>query len=320
MSPRTALRLSTVKPATLAAYRGAVEEFASWCLTHALPLQTLKQVDHALTLYFTSLYLDGEGAAKARYARFGYILLRTSLDGDKAHSLPESRKALQGFATLDPGVTREPLPECVVYDMIVFFLKNVGLDVAVCALLQYDTYARPSEALCLVPADFSGPAPAAGASFRASWCVNLANAERGLARKNGECDDAVRIGSPGREWIKDVVGKYLRLCKADVPLFNLDLAAYERAFRRAAKALRLGALKPTPHSLRHSGPSNDAWAKTRSLAEIQARGGWKVPKSVSRYEKHGMLLRQLARLDTSQQKRARSSAASLGMLLVKALP
>ena len=40
-----------------------------------------------------------------------------------------------------------------------------------------------------------------------------------------------------------------------------------------------------PHVLRQTGPSEDAYSRRRSLADIQLRGRWKQIKSVQRYSK-----------------------------------
>ena len=53
-------------------------------------------------------------------------------------------------------------------------------------------------------------------------------------------------------------------------------------------------LHAVPHSVRHAGPSEDAFHKRADLAAIQKRGRWGSSKSVVRYEKGAKLLRQLS--------------------------
>ena len=67
-----------------------------------------------------------------------------------------------------------------------------------------------------------------------------------------------------------------------------------------------------PHILRHAGASNDAFRKRRSLADIQKRGRWEAKKSVSRYEKHALLLKRWEQADSGRKQtiRARSGAAT----------
>ncbi len=61
-------------------------------------------------------------------------------------------------------------------------------------------------------------------------------------------------------------------------------------------------MKITPHMMRHSGPSHDAWTGVRELAEIQKLRRWEAFSSVRRYEKHGKLLRVLAKVPTNIKK------------------
>lgn len=45
-----------------------------------------------------------------------------------------------------------------------------------------------------------------------------------------------------------------------------------------------------PHVVRHAAASNDRYHQRRTLLEIQKRGRWQAKASVSRYEKHALLL------------------------------
>ncbi len=49
-------------------------------------------------------------------------------------------------------------------------------------------------------------------------------------------------------------------------------------------------------------PSHDHYHKLRSLVEIQKCGCWTALSSVSRYEKHSKLLRQIQCLSAEEQK------------------
>ena len=308
-----------MKKATLSAYTTAVERFETWARQRCLPFNDMRGADLALTLYFSERYLEGERPAAGRYTRYGYLLLRTGCDGDRNGDMPESRRALQGWAHLDPGRSRDPLPDIVAHWIASWLVDQDELEAAFAVMLQYDTYGRPSEVLNLMRLDFTTPQPAAGPLFGNDWTVNLANSADGRTRKNGELDDSVRIGSPGRLWMRDVTQLYLKGCRGPGRIFNLTLTHYERLFRSAAKALDLAALKPCPHAVRHSGPSHDTWARTLQLSEVKKRGGWKHDKSVARYEKHAKLLRQLELMSSRAQTTALRATRALPLKLLAAL-
>eukprot|EP00959_Pyramimonas_sp_CCMP1952_P239686 5008746-Pyramimonas_sp.AAC.1 len=64
----------------------------------------------------------------------------------------------------------------------------------------------------------------------------------------------------------------------------------------AAKKVGLEKLKITAYHMRHSGPSHDILFKRRSLASVKARGRWLSDRTVRRYEAHGRLLQQRAKV------------------------
>ena len=74
----------------------------------------------------------------------------------------------------------------------------------------------------------------------------------------------------------------------------------------------------TTHTLRHGGPSHDVWVGARDLHQVQKHGHWAAFASVSRYEKHARLLRQIAKT-TRHEGTFRQSKAS-GSLSICCLP
>ena len=69
-----------------------------------------------------------------------------------------------------------------------------------------------------------------------------------------------------------------------------------------------------PHAARHGGASTDAFLKVRSLHQIQLRGRW-GQKTVERYRKSGVLLKQVNRLTDAQVAEAARTAPLLAKLL-----
>lgn len=126
------------------------------------------------------LYLNGDGIAKARYTRYGFLLLETDLDGGRQNRLPLSRKALAGFQTLDPSRTRDPIPFDVIARLCQYFLDQGQLTIAVLLVSQFVTYSRPSEALRVQPEEFVTAPRGAAAAFASALTVSLASGARAV--------------------------------------------------------------------------------------------------------------------------------------------
>ena len=114
---------------------------------------------------------------------------------------------------------------------------------------------------------------------------------RGESVKTGQ-EQGVKIESPFLALLlarrAEQVGKKKRI-------FELTAEAYRRQWRRAADSLGMSWMPP-PHSLRHTGPSEDATTGRRTLEDIRRRGRWTQPKSVQRYSKPHALIVHKARL------------------------
>eukprot|EP00974_Lingulodinium_polyedra_P022761 2199756-Lingulodinium_polyedra.AAC.1 len=104
------------------------------------------------------------------------------------------------------------------------------------------------------------------------------------------------------EWLPRVFGEFMRHRRNAAVLFPFSLAKYGSVVSKACDQLGIKQLKMAPHCFRHSGPSQDSYVGTRTLGQIQKRGGWRSRASVLRYEKHGKLLRQLSLLSLAQQR------------------
>lgn len=102
---------------------------------------------------------------------------------------------------------------------------------------------------------------------------------------------------------------------------NSDLGLSTKTNQQDDASVELGfrVLEPTPHSPRHSGPSNDLLLERMHLLDAQKRGRWVSARSVQRYEKHARVIRQLERLSPSQHRRATTSQSALLAALLAAV-
>ena len=76
-------------------------------------------------------------------------------------------------------------------------------------------------------------------------------------------------------------------------MFPMAQQQFHKWWYAAGQAL--GLELPPPHSLRHAGPSRDAFLHIRDLNEIQKRGRWEALSSVKRYSKPSWYAAVLAR-------------------------
>ncbi|CAE7356621.1 unnamed protein product [Symbiodinium sp. CCMP2592] len=169
-------------------------------------------------------------------------------------------------------------------------------DLAFALSLQYDTYLRPSELLGLTVDHVGYPA--------------------GERTKQGTSDDSVMIADMAdRRWLSDAMELYVGKCKHE--LFpGVTLSFYERWCEKSCKQLGSRSTCIMPHILRHSGASNDMFHNRRSLNEIQKRGRWQARKSVTRYEKHALLLKRWEQASPKRVNSIRRQSQSFGPALV----
>ena len=73
----------------------------------------------------------------------------------------------------------------------------------------------------------------------------------------------------------------------------------------------LVALCPTLHSLRHGGARHDFAQGSRTLLGIMHRGAWRSVLSVKRYEKSGLLARELNKLSRAHVLRLEQARLTL---------
>ena len=94
------------------------------------------------------------------------------------------------------------------------------------------------------------------------------------------------------------------------PLFDFTAGMWGQMVTRVLANLQIDR-KFVLYLLRHSGASNDAFHKRRTIQEIKRRGRWLSDRSVRRYEKSGRLSEQLASLSITQRGAALQALSAL---------
>ena len=244
-----------------------------------------------------------------------------------SRNLPRAVKALAGWVKACPELSRDPCPWEVfaaIADHWLALGTTEAILAAACGALQFDTYLRPAAAVNLSLEHVVLPSGRAGGRYdKVALIVAPSDGTAPRPSKNQQFDDTVMVGSLDRSrgWLRQLVRQLVVRAKAHrvQRLFDeLPLSTYERLFREASRHLGLAALKVSPHTLRHGGPSLDYLNGLATLPVLKKRGGWLSDRSVARYGKEGRLLRQVSRLSPAQQRQFKRAADRLEQKLLRA--
>ena len=163
---------------------------------------------------------------------------------------------------------------------------------AVGILLMVDCYLRPSELLGLQNKSLLAPGP-----HGAHWSLILHPQEGRSRSKTGNVDETILLNSARLRWMAPVL-RQIHQGPPESYILNLTYPEFSRQFSEVADALEVAVV---PYQGRHSGPSIDRAERVRSAEEIQKRGRWKHHRSVTRYEKAGLLQKSWQELSAVQQ-------------------
>ena len=174
--------------------------------------------------------------------------------------------------------------ECIA--CIAHWMRTHGhQDEALLVELCFDCYLRTGEAFALRQADVVLAHGGRAATLR------VGVAERGEASKTG-MRQGVIVDAP---WLVDALADRLseKSRRASGPLLHTTPPKFRQTWRDALEAL--GLEHAPPHTLRHSGPSEDLASGYRTFQQVQRRGRWTSEKSVMRYAKTHTLCEAAAR-------------------------
>ena len=301
------LRRATASRRTLEAYETAVNAFESWMEKKRFPHATTSEIDACMERYFEELARLGKEPFHGKNTLWGYVKLRLRNKTSAKVALASSKEALDGWCNVMKGEMRDPIPEELVFALAEIMIVELGdWDAAAATLLIYDSYARPSEILCMTK-QHNVIVPKTGIAsekYGKQHALVIAPSQLGRTTKTGHFDDHVLVGINGRRWINQVLFDFMNMrppCPTSDQLFaGLTLAKLESVFKEAQRYLgdgwKYADVVVTPHVLRHSGPSNDHYLGKTNLDEIRIRGRWASMKSVARYAKHAKLLRAVSKM------------------------
>ena len=219
--------------------------------------------------------------------------------------LPLAARSLQSWTRLAITVEGGPVPEEIVYFVAIEMIQNGYIYHGFWVLTQYDTYGREQDMEQLCGADIS--------YHKRTMALVFGVSSRGESVKTGH-NQGVLVR-------RAVVADILLALKKDAganKIFPITQEELRRVWHRVLRRLGLPFAGP-PHSLRHSGPSEDLAQKRSTLENVRRRGRWKTLDSVQRYTKTFALTRFRARIPEETHQKAQKVSRDLRAALVAAL-
>jgi hypothetical protein len=285
---------SVTEGSSLQSYIPAVRRFLRFCADFEfdvtwIPLRDLALADHLSWL----LYSEDESISSGRNAVFGCTCVFPEL----IDNVPLTLRALKSWSRLEITGEGEATTWEAVAAIADFMACSGDVEAAEVTVVSADMYLRASDWSKILHQDVIGESEIA---------VVLGVPERGESAKTG-----VRQGvRPDRDYVSDILRRRRRATRHGERIFKIAPQAFREAWARAAAALRLRV--GPPHTLRHVGPSHDAFHNYRNLDRIRERGRWKVKSSVLRYSKTHALIAAAARVPHEVAERGRLALLKLG--------
>jgi len=209
---------------------------------------------------------------------------------DKASGLPLSVRSLLGWHRIHIHGEGGPMPKEVIACIAEWMREHDQSEEALLVELAFDCYLRTGEAFALRQSDVVISRDKG--STRAALRIGVA--ERGESSKTGMRQGVI----VDADWLTHELANRSNTNagakrSGEQPLIRTSPVKFRQAWHDALSALRLE--YTPPHTLRHSGPSEDLASGYRTFLQVQRRGRWSSDKSVLRYAKTHTLCEAAAR-------------------------
>ncbi|CAE7380279.1 gag-pol [Symbiodinium natans] len=305
----TFLETAAVAPRTSEEYLHKWNLFESFCKTQKLKLRKEDEVDYALNLFLNQAFLEGWDISEGVKCMAAVTDRWPALSG--RGQLPRTRRSMQGWRNLDPGVTRPPLAWPLVALIALTVLQADQFVACMAILFMFATYVRPGEVFEIRRQDL-----VKSRSLGQVWSVNLHPSDDLQESKVEVSNETILLDNKEIPWLGAALECMTAISGA--ALFPTNYTELLDTWHRALKQLGLGFKFAVPHQLRHSGASWDRFKNYRSLLEVKHRGRWAADSSLKRYEQHAMVAQQFEKLAPALKRRAQAAPATLqAMVLAK---
>jgi hypothetical protein len=270
-------------------YQQEVSQFLSFADARHYPLTSDHQIDRALVVYFNHLFFRGEQPDKGEKMLAGLLHRLPEFGKCGSHRIPRSWRALKGWRKICPSRSRRPWPLGVWCLLAHQMVQKGRLDMASYLLLLVSSYVRLGELLRARRQDLLRPM--GGAHHR--WSLLLTPQKLTARSKIGESDGSVMLDSSWMEWSIPLY-EVLKHGDPAEKIWGFSYPQFAKMFKTACASL--GRTHMVPYQARHSGPAIDRSSNTRTLQEVQKRGGWQT--QLVRYERSARLAASLGLLST----------------------
>jgi integrase len=321
---KTFLECRTVTLPRWMSYKRAWDEFLDWGTHKGLPVQTLSELDIALTNKLNEMFFLGYTVADAATLQAAVKFFRD--DVVKTSALPRSVDAMKGYRKLEPAQGRVPMPWPLVC-VVVQTLWDTFRDAALWMLTIWGTCCRPGEALKLKKKHLVAPS-----RLSKFWIVilNAGQDQPGVKRKAnqleeveqivpskvGELDEAILLDQPYLQGLGPVLCEHVKGKRANNKMFDVDPSRVVTAFNEIITAEGYDNVGVNcMYQLRHGSASTDVLDGLRTLTEVQKRGRWQAQKSVRRYSNGGRVSQVFSELTEEQKAKAMKAEAWMAKTL-----
>jgi len=280
-------------------YAPRVAEFLQWLVSRNLMHLSRVQVPLALADFLDHLcYVERRGIAAGRDAVHGFAAIYP----DFSASLAEAHRALQAWARL--GLQGEGAPVAIeTVALVVDILRQRGEpDYADAVMACADAWMRWQDIEHLRCEDIHEVVH----QGRRATSLALGVRERGEATKTGP-DQGVLID---HDKVAEMLHRRRHKGKPSDKVFLINKARLAMLWALALTAL--GHPYFPLHTLRHVGPSRDAYEGYRGIPEIGKRGRWNSREGVKRYSKAHKYIAALALLSPEQLRKGRGLLRAWG--------
>ena len=309
------LEARSVTPGTLQDYVKRASDFILWCNATVGPLLSMPTMasitagaqlplgemlafavpDHLLELallaYLDRAFFHGHPAAFGEKLLASIMFLAPRFAQPKGAAFPRAWRAIRGWKKVMPPVTRLPLPWLCLMAVFQKWLPHKWAE-TVAALLAFHCYLRPFELESLTPMHIASAFDPATQQYKVG--LILAPIELGRPGKTGNWEEAVMVD---RHPSLQAALRYLAAARPPHErLWPFPPGSLQALLAETAADLHMTELSVSLYSLRHGGASMDTLEKTRSFAEIKARGRWHADSSLRRYAKASKLVDVMGRL------------------------
>ena len=289
----TRSQCNLLKPATHAKFVLALEKFLAHWLLKQLPDWSAATWDAALQDHVELLFEGDKDRSAAACLTSAVLWLAPEFGQPRTDALPWTIASLRGWARLEPGFSRPPLPYAVMMSIVSWLAMHRQWQAGLLTWMLFETYLRVNEALTMHSQDIVRAAPLVTREPPVVKVMACSSSQL-LATKTGE---QVYVSLPldlaRQRPLALLLCRWAGLRRRDTQLWDLTYPQLRDAFQQAAVAVGVEELGASLLSLRPGGAIHDRGCNARSLLNVQLRGGWRSSSTLQRLEECSLLAKKV---------------------------